>query len=168
MIRSVTALSVLAAFAAQPVSAAGAPGAITLPWGEWLASALACASSALVPIAAATVTAGVARVAPWATAILTRQRIESAIRAGVDYGQNAVAGSVRGRSVSVDLGPAVVAAATKHVIATAPRRVVRQAGGVAGVATRIFGALPLDETASAETVLTPALRLLQADGLHRA
>ncbi len=166
MIRSLTILSVLAA--ASPALSAGAAGALALPWGEWIASALAPVTAALVPIAAAAVTAGVARVAPWATSILTRERIESAIRAGADYGQNAVAGAVRGRSVSVDLGAAVVAAGTKHVVATSPARVVRKAGGVEGVAARIFRALPLEEKASAETVLTPALRLLAAERTSRA
>lgn len=168
MIRITTALSTFAASLCAPPVLAAVPEAVTLPWGEWIASAVASATSVLVPLAAAAVTAGVARVAPWATSILTRQRIESAIRAGADYGQNAVAGAVRGRSVSVDLGAAVVAAGTQHVIATSPRRVVRKAGGVEGVATRIFGALPLDERASAETVLTPALGLLRADKAGRA
>lgn len=166
MSRSFTFLSALAGIV-LPLPALAA-GAGTLPWGEWIVSALAPVTAALVPVAAAAVTAGVARVAPWATSILTRQRIESAIRAGVDYGQNAVAGAVRGRHVSADLGAAVVAAGTKHVVATSPARVVRKAGGVQGVATRIFRALPLEEQASAETVLTPALRLLQGENARRA
>ena len=78
-----------------------------------------------------------------------------------------MSGAVQGRKVSVDLGPAVVAAGTKHVVATVPARVVRKAGGVEGVAARIFRALPLEEQASAETVLEPALRLLGAARPHR-
>lgn len=152
---------------AMPLPALAA-GAGALPWGDWIVSALAPVTAALVPVAAAAVTAGVAKVAPWATSILTRQRIESAIRAGVEYGQNAVAGAVRGRHVSADLGAAVVAAGTKHVVATSPARVVRKAGGVQGVATRIFRALPLEEQASVETVLMPALRLLQGEHARRA
>lgn len=148
--------------------AAGASAALAIPWGEGLSSALAAASSALVPVAAAAVTAAIARVAPWATSILTRERIEAAIRAGVDYGQNAVAGAVRGRAVSVEAGPAVVAAGTRHVVATAPAGVVRRAGGIEGVASRIFRAMPLDAQGSAESVLQPALRLLKDDPPHRA
>lgn len=148
--------------------AAGVPDAAAIPWGEWLSTALTAASSALVPVAAAAVTAGVARVAPWASSILTRQRIEAAIRAGVDYGQNAVAGAVRGRTVSAEAGPAVVAAGTRHVVATTPARVVRRAGGVEGVASQIFRAMPLDAQGSAESVLQPALRILKDDPPRRA
>lgn len=168
MISPLTILSglTLCVASASPVLAGEVAAAI--PWGQWLTAALSAASSVLVPVAAAAVTAGVAKVAPWATSILTRQRIESAIRAGVDYGQNAVAGAVRGRSVSVDLGPAVVAAGTKHIVATSPSGVIRKAGGVEGVAARVFRALPLDEKASAETVLAPALKILQAERPRRA
>lgn len=149
-----------------PALAAGMEPAAAFPWGEWLSSLFSTVTSALVPIAAAAVTAGIARAAPWAASILTRERVEAAIHAGVDYGQNAVSGAVRGHRVGVDVAPAVVAEGTKHVLATAPARVVRKAGGPAGVAARIFGALPLDERASKETVLEPALRLLET-GLPR-
>lgn len=163
-----TVLATLCAASPSVALAATSAEAATLPWGEWLSTAFAAVSSALVPVAAAAVTAGIARTVPWAGAILTRQRIEAAIRAGVDYGQNAVAGAVRGRSVGVAVGPAVVAAGTKHVVATAPAHIVRRAGGVTGVATQIFRALPLDAQASAESVLEPALALLKADPPRRA
>lgn len=157
----------LALLCAAGPALATAPGTAALPWGDWFSAALSAASSALVPVAAAAVTAGIARTAPWASSILTRERVETAIRAGVDYGQNAVAGAVRGRSVGVAIAPAVVAAGTRHVLATAPSRVVRGAGGAEGVAARIFRALPLDAQGSAETVLEPALRLLKADPPRR-
>ncbi len=150
-----------------PALAAGTEQAAAIPWGEWLSTVFSTVTSALVPIAAAAATAGIARAAPWAASILTRERVEAAIRAGVDYGQNAVSGAVRGHRVGVDVAPAVVVEGTKHVLATAPARVVRGAGGPAGVAARIFGALPLDERASKETVLEPALRLLEAEPPRR-
>jgi len=147
---------------------AGAPaGGVAIPWGNWLVGLLQPVSAVLVPIAAAAVTAGIARVAPWAASLLTRERVEAAIRAGAEYGQNAVAGAARGRTVSVDLGSAVVAAGARHVLAHAPARVVRQAGGAEGVAARIFRALPLDPQASVGNVLTPALAALRERDDHR-
>ena len=139
----------------------GPAAAVSVPWGDWLVALLQPASAVLVPIAAAAVTAGIARVAPWAASVLTRDRVEAAIRAGAAYGQNAVAGAAKGRTVSVDLGAAVVTAGARHVIATAPAHVVRKAGGAEGVAARIFRALPLDPQASAANVLAPALTQLQ-------
>mgnify|MGYP006950201168 CR=1 FL=1 len=151
----------------SPAHAAAAPPAagVSLPWGDWLTGLLQPVSAFLVPLAAAAVTAGIARVAPWAASVLTRDRVEAAIRAGAEFGQNAVAGAAKGRTVSVDLGSAVVAAGARHVLATAPAHVVRSAGGTEGVAARIFRALPLDPQASAATVLAPALaELRERDG----
>ena len=149
------------------VSPAHAAASVTLPWGDWLTGLLQPASAVLVPLAAAAVTAGIARVAPWAASVLTRDRVEAAIRAGAEFGQNAVAGAARGRTVSVDLGSAVVAAGARHVLATAPAHVVRSAGGAEGVAARIFQTLPLDPQASAANVLAPALVELQAEARRK-
>ncbi|GJD33447.1 phage tail tip lysozyme [Methylobacterium aerolatum] len=160
------AVTIIAA-SASPVWAADAAAAQT-PWGAWLTTALQAVEASLVPMAAAALTAAIAKVAPWAATLLSRQWIEGAIRAGIEYGLNAVAGAVRGRTLSADLGPAVVAAATQHVVATSPAAIVRKAGGVQGVAARIFQALPLEAAASAETVLKPALQLLDGDRPRRS
>jgi hypothetical protein len=148
-------------------SGSGAAAGVTLPWGDWMVALLQPVTAVLVPLAAAAVTAGIARVAPWAASVLTRDRVEAAIRAGAEFGQNAVAGAARGRTVSVDLGAAVVAAGARHVLATAPAHVVRKAGGPEGVAARIFRALPLDPQASAANVLAPALVQLQGQAGRR-
>ncbi|WCS24681.1 hypothetical protein LOK46_26725 [Methylobacterium sp. NMS14P] len=154
-------LAALAAPAGGAAPAVAPVAGMALPWGDWLSGLLHPVTAALVPLAAAAVTAGIARVAPWAASVLTRDRIEAAIRAGAEFGQNAVAGAARGRTVSADLGAAVVAAGARHVLATAPAHVVRKAGGPEGVAARIFRALPLDPQASAANVLAPALAQLR-------
>ena len=137
----------------------------TLPWGDWLVAVLAPVSAILVPLAAAAVTAGIAKYAPWAASVATRDRVESAIQAGASYGQNAIAGVAKGKTVTVDLGSSVVAAGAQHVIDTAPARVIKAAGGVDGIATRIFRALPLEDQASAQNVLQPAIEQLKANGV---
>ncbi|WP_426314280.1 hypothetical protein ACN9MF_25385 [Methylobacterium fujisawaense] len=150
----------------EPAAARSATD-LAIPWGDWLVGLLQPVTAALVPLAAAAVTAGIARVAPWAASVLTRDRIEAAIRAGAEFGQNAVAGAARGRTVGVDVGAAVVSAGARHVLATAPAHVVRKAGGPEGVAARIFRALPLDPQASAANVLAPALTQLREPDKRR-
>lgn len=137
----------------------------TLPWGDWLVAVLQPVSAILVPLAAAAVTAGIAKYAPWAASVATKDRVEAAIQAGAAYGQNAVAGVAKGKTVTVNLGSAVVAAGAQHVIDEAPAKVIKAAGGVDGIATRIFRALPLEDQASAQNVLQPALELLKAKGV---
>jgi hypothetical protein len=137
----------------------------TLPWGDWLVAILQPVSAVLVPIAAGAVTAGIAKYAPWAASVATRDRVEAAIQAGAAFGQNAVAGVAKGKTVTVNLGSAVIAAGAQHVIDEAPSRVIKAAGGVDGIATRIFRALPLEDQASAQNVLQPAIQLLKDRGV---
>lgn len=151
--------------AAGPALAQADSTAATVPWGDWVVAVLQPASAVLVPVAAAALTAGLYRVAPWAALLLSRQRIEMMVQGGAAYGLNAVAGAVKGRALSVPLGSAVIAEGVQHVIDTSPRRAIRSAGGPAGIAGMIFRSLPLDEGASARAVLEPALRDLAARGL---
>lgn len=138
---------------------------VDLPWGDWITAALQPAAAILVPIAAAAITAGVAKVSPWAALVLSRQRVQSAVQAGADYGINAVAGAVKGKTLTVPVGSAVIAEGVQHVVNTTPAKVVTKAGGAAGIAGMIFRSLPLDENASVQTVLKPALDDLAQRGL---
>lgn len=138
---------------------------VDLPWGDWITAVLQPAAAILVPIAAAAVTAGVAKISPWASLVLSRQRVQSAIQAGADYGINAVSGAVKGKTLTVPVGSAVIAEGVQHVVNTTPAKVVNKAGGAEGIAKMIFRALPLDEHASIQTVLKPALDDLTQRGL---
>ncbi len=149
-----------AAFAAEVTKTS-----VDLPWGDWITAVLQPAAAVLVPLAAAAVTAGIAKISPWASLVLSRNRVQSAIQAGADFGINAVAGAAKGKTLSVPVGSAVVAEGAQWVVNTTPARVVKKAGGAEGIAGMIFRALPLDEHASVQTVLQPALNELTARGL---
>lgn len=142
-----------------------APTTATLPWGDWLLAVLPAVSQVVVPIAAVAITAGVAKVSPWAALFLSRARVQSAIQAGADYGINAVAGAAKGKTITVPLGSAVVAKGTQWVVDTTPAKVIEKAGGAAGIAGMIFRSLPLEEHASVQNVLQPALNDLAQRGL---
>ena len=152
-------LSLSPALAADPVTTA------SLPWGDWLLAVLPAVSNVAVPIAATAITAGIYKVAPWAQLFLSSARIEDMVQRGAAFGQNAVQGVVKGKAITVPLGSAVIAEGVQHILDTAPQRAINKAGGAAGIATRIFRALPLDENSSISAVLTPALRELSARGL---
>lgn len=149
----------------SPALAQQAAPHVDLPWGDWITAVLQPAAAILVPVAAAAVTAGVAKVSPWAALVLSRQRVQSAIQAGADYGINAVQGAVKGKTLTVPVGSAVIAEGVQHVVNTTPAKVVDKAGGAEGIAKMIFRSLPLDEHASLKTVLQPALDDLMRRGL---
>jgi hypothetical protein len=143
-----------------------APTTATLPWGDWLLAVLPAISNVLVPIAAGAITAGIYKVAPWAALVLSKQRVETMVQGGAAYGMNAVAGVVKGRTITTpSLGSAVIAEGVQHIINTSPQRAIAKAGGAEGIAGMIFRSLPLDENSSASAVLAPAIRDLETRGL---
>jgi hypothetical protein len=165
MNRTLLAALALACIASSAMADEAAKTSVDLPWGDWITAILQPASAILVPIAAAAVTAGVAKISPWASLVLSRTRIQSAIQAGADYGINAVAGATKGKVLTVPVGSAVIAEGVQHVVNTTPQRVLDKAGGAPGIAKMIFRALPLDEHASVQSVLEPAMRELTERGL---
>lgn len=165
MTRIVFAALALVCAAAPAMAAEVVRTSVDLPWGDWITAVLQPVSAVLVPLAAAAATAGIAKVSPWASLFLSRARVQSAIQAGADYGVNAVAGAVKGKTLTVPVGSAVIAAGVQHVVNTTPQRVLDKAGGAEGIASMIFRSLPLDEHASVATVLQPAINDLTARGL---
>ena len=84
------------------------------------------------------------------------------VEACLEYALNTVEGAARGKALNVEIGSKVLATAVNRALNAAPAAVVRAAGGPEGVARTIFRALHLDETANANTVLTPVLNGLPA------
>lgn len=92
---------------------AAAPAAVSIPWGDWLASVLTWGEK-LVVLAAG---AAVARWAPtFVRSILTEQMLSQA----VDYAFAAVAGAVRGKMADVKTTNALISVAIGFVEQNAP------------------------------------------------
>ena len=135
--------------------------AVIVPWGDWLV-ALAVSLrepilTILLPIIAAYIIQAIRKVYPWAALFLTQRRVEMMLEAGVGYGLNAVQGAAKGKTLSVNVAVPVIAKGTQYVIDTAPPAVIKAAGGADGIAARMFRKLDLDDAASEQAVLIPAL-----------
>lgn len=150
------ALLLLAPQACSPAHAVDA-AAVVVPWGDGLV-ALAQAFTALAtPVLAATVAALIARIAGPLRLLVTDALVERLVRNATDYALNAVSGAVRGRTLTVSLGSAVIARAVQRALDEAPGWLIRAAGGGEGVAAKVFRALPLEAEATAANTLRPAL-----------
>ncbi|WP_336487286.1 hypothetical protein [Methylobacterium nigriterrae] len=143
---------------AGALAAAPDPGAVQLPWGDALAALAQGASAALVPLAAAGATAALARVAGPLRFLVTTSLVERLVRNVGDYGLNAVSGAVKGRTLTVPLGSAVIAAAVQRAADQAPGWLLKEAVGLDGLAEKVFRSLPLEAAADAGNTLRPALR----------
>ncbi|MGU3536702.1 hypothetical protein [Methylobacterium sp. A54F] len=138
-------------------AAAGAAEAAVLPWGDALAAAAQGAAAAAVPLAAAAATGLLARVAGPLRVLVTSTLVERLVRNVADYALNAVAGAVKGRTLTVPLGSAVIAQAVQRAADQAPAWLLREAGGLEGLAEKVFRSLPLEPAAEARNTLGPAI-----------
>ncbi|MGX5773560.1 hypothetical protein [Methylorubrum zatmanii] len=130
---------------------------VVLPWGDAL-SVLAQGGTALVtPVLAAAFAAMLARIGGPLRLLVTDALVERLVRNATDYALNAVSGAVRGRTLTVSIGSAVIARAVQRALDQAPAWLIRAAGGGEGLAGKVFRGLPLEEAATAGNTLEPAL-----------
>ncbi|AWN41205.1 hypothetical protein [Methylobacterium durans] len=159
------ALAMLAALLVPEAALAAAdPTSAVLPWGDALAAAAQGAGSAVVPVAAAAATAALARVAGPLRLLVANTLVERLVRNVGDYALNAVAGAVKGRTLTVPLGSAVIAAAVQRAADQAPAWLLREAGGLEGLAEKVFRSLSLEAAADAANTLRPALDAARRGG----
>lgn len=140
---------------------------VIVPWGAW---AVAVADSLvqimlpiILPIIAAYVIAAIRRVYPWAALLLTQRRVEQMIQGAADYGVNAVRGAAKGKQLSVPVASDVIRVGTQYVIDTGPAAAIHAVGGANGIAQRIFRKLHIEDEATVENTLAPAIDALRGD-----
>lgn len=147
--------------AAGSALAAGDP-AVSVPWGDWVVAAGDGASAILVPALVAGILWAARAYLPILGTFLSQSLVERLVRNAADYALNAVAGAVKGRALDVPTGSAVIAKAAQRAIDQAPGWLLKEAGGPAGVAEKVFRTLHLDGNATAASVLAPAIRAIRS------
>lgn len=135
------ALLVLAAaillWLAAPAFAADT--SVTIPWGDWIASAAAHSAEILVMVGLWMLR----RLPGQLVAVLQMVRADQLLERAVDYGINAVAGAARGRSLTVDVGSEVAAQAIRYAIDNGPRWLIDWMGGEVGIRQKVIARLEL-------------------------
>ncbi|MGE7418761.1 hypothetical protein [Methylobacterium tarhaniae] len=149
------ACAIVPALAAE-VTTVGGTAAI-VPWGEWVIAIAQTVLYALLPILVALLGDAIRKVAPWAMLFLTQARLQQMVTAVTDYALNAVEGAAKGKTLSVPVGSAVIAAGVQYAIENVPARVIAAAGGPEGIARLIFRQLHLEDKAGEANVLAPGL-----------
>lgn len=138
--------------------------AIILPWGDYLVALAQMAVQIILPVIAGAILKAIFSVYPWMQMVLTQARLEQAAQALAEFGLNAVAGAAKGKTLSIDVGSAVVAAGVNRAREAVPPAVIKAAGGPEGIAKLIFRKLDLAEGATEPAVVTPALASLPRAG----
>lgn len=143
--------------------AAAKPG-IEIPWGQWLVDYGPQIAILFATWIAGIVSWALAKWAPWASSVLTQQRVEQAAQALAQYGVKAVANSTKDGKVVINAGPAVIQAAVQRGVNVLPGKVVNAMIKGGGMASIIFRVLDLEESADETKVLQPAITSLKASG----
>jgi hypothetical protein len=142
---------------AAPPALAAAGGAVVLPWGDWIVGFATTAQAVLTPLLVALATGLIARFAPLLGYVLSKSVVEGMVRRVTDYALNAVAGAAKGQVLTVPVGSAVIAVAVQRASDQVPGFVVKAAGGLPGIAEKVFRRLALEDRATAANTLAPAL-----------
>lgn len=157
MTRMLVAALACACLLPSPVLAGMDATAVVLPWGDWIVGFAQTATAILLPMLVAGIMGLVARFAPLLSYVVSKSVIEGMVRRITDYALNAVAGAAKGQVLTVPVGSAVIAAAVQRAADQVPGFVVRAAGGLPGIAEKVFRRLALEDRATAANTLAPAL-----------
>ncbi|GJD88158.1 hypothetical protein BHAOGJBA_1671 [Methylobacterium hispanicum] len=140
----------VAAFAAEVATVGDT--AVIVPWGQWVVAIAQTVTEILVPILVAGIGTILAKLFPPARMLLTDALVESTLRKWLAFGLNEVAGAARDKTLSFNVGSAVVAAALSRATDRASVNaisawVLKQAGGEAEVAKKLTRMLSLEPDA---------------------
>ena len=130
---------------------------VVLPWGDWIVAFAQAAQAVLAPLLVGLATGLIARSAPLVSYFLSKSVVEGMVRRITDYALNAVAGAAKGQVLTVPVGSAVIATAVQRAADQVPAFVVKAAGGLPGIAEKVFRRLVLEDRATAANTLAPAL-----------
>ncbi len=140
-----------------PTAARAEAASLVLPWGAWLVALAETLQTILNPLLVALVTGLIARFAPLAGYVISRGLVEDMVGRVTDYALNAVEGAAKDQVLTVPVGSAVIAAAVQRAADAVPGFLIRAAGGLPGIAERVFRRLRLEAAATAANTLAPAL-----------
>lgn len=136
-------LQIPASFAADAVAAAG-DGTITVPIGSWVGESAGIVATVL----AAVVAWGLRFLPASILQILRTAQAEQLLDKAINYGVNAVADATRDKTLSVNVGNAVVAQALQYAIDHGPGWMIGWLGGEAAIRQKIIARLNLEAAAA--------------------
>jgi hypothetical protein len=136
--------------------------AVIVPYGDWIVAGGQVAAAVLVPLLVAAILWAVRTTVPVLGAFVSQALVERLVENVTAYAQNAVAGAVKGKVLDIPTGSAVIAQAAQRAVDQAPGWLLKEAGGPAGIAEKVFRTLHLADDATAGTVLAPALQAVRA------
>ena len=142
------AVFALVAPALAQTAVAAADTAVTIPYGDWINS-IGTLILEIVPVALLWL---VRKLPASIGQIISTMQVDQLLTKAIGYAINAVEGATAGRTLSVNVGNAVLAQALNYVTTHAPQWLINWMGGLDAIAQKIIARLNLDAAASVTTV----------------
>lgn len=136
-------LALAGALALVFVNPALAADAVSIPYGDWIAAL----ANTLIMVLTAAVAWAFRQLPANIVAILVTIRAEQVVSKAIEYGINAVAGAVKGKSLDVPIANQVIREALDYVVKQAPGWLVSWVGGEDGLRRMIVARLAIAEDA---------------------
>jgi hypothetical protein len=134
---------------AQTVAAAPATDTVVVPYGAWLQQVLGLARDTAL-VAVPIILGWASRSLPGYAAFWLKTKIaEQWLARAIIGAHNSVSGAVQGKTLSVDVGNAVLAHAVQDMLDNAPAWLINFLGGVDGIKRAILRRLDLESKAVA-------------------
>jgi len=141
--------------------------AVILPWGDIVVALAQPLLYVLGCAIAASVLALMRKYAPWLEQRISKQELEASLQRIEDFGLNATAGALKGKTLSYDVGSAALARMVQYGANNASPLIIKAAGGLPGLTEKLFRRMNLDEGADAATVLHPVLDQVNAGAIGK-
>lgn len=128
---------------------------VAIPYGDMVTSALPFMGWLLTFVAAY----ALRHLPAVVVSILRTAQVEQMIPRAIDFGINAVAGAVKDKVLTAEIGNAVIAQALNYIVKWAPKALITWMGGEDGIRAKIIARLDLHPDVSvmpAGSVLTQA------------
>lgn len=95
-------------------------GAVTVPWGDWVAGVLSYLRDGVIAIVVAMIGLLAKNLSPGIRDMILAARVEQLLTRAADYGVAAVAGAVKGKTLDVRVTNEVLEKAAEYAVANAP------------------------------------------------
>lgn len=142
------ALVALVAPALAQTATTAADTAVSIPYGDWI-NTIGTLILEIVPVALLWL---VRKLPASIGQIISTMQVDQLLTKAIGYAINAVEGATAGKTLSVNVGNAVLAQALNYVTLHAPAWLINWMGGLDAIAQKIIARLNLDAGASVATV----------------
>ena len=156
------------AVAAEVVAQPAPVTSVDLPWGDLVSAVAKPVFDVIASLLVTLITGLLVRYAGPLGSLITKPQLEAALGRVEAFGLNAVTGAAKNRVLTIDLGSATLAAMVQYGADNLKPWAIKEAGGLPGLAEKLFRRMSLEDAANAANVLEPVKAQIASGAIAKA